>query len=129
MEVKFSNNLAYLYAAQGRLEEALQVARTCLELLNRNNLQNQPFVDELLDTLGMIYQKMDKTSDAIASYELALRSNRDRIDSRERLAAIYRDIGNDGLAEAHENAIEAIRKRQQELEEAKKNAEATEPGQ
>jgi tetratricopeptide (TPR) repeat protein len=108
-EVKYANNLAYLYAQQDRLEDAQRVARTCLEVLQQSNQQNQPFVDELLDTLGMIYQKQEKISDAISSYELALRFNPDRIDSRERLAAIYRQIGNEGVAAAHEQAIETIK--------------------
>ncbi len=114
LQVKYANNLAYLYAEAGRMEEAEQTARKCLELLQRANLQAQPFVDELLDTLGMIYQKQEKNSDAISSYELALRFNPERVDSRERLAAIYRSIGNEGVASAHEQAIEAIKKSQQE---------------
>jgi len=113
-EVKYANNLAYLYAEAGRMEEAQQTARKCLELLQRGNLQNQRFVDELLDTLGMINHKLGKNSDAIASYELALRFNPDRIDTRQKLASIYRDVGNEDVAAAHEKAIESIKKSQQE---------------
>lgn len=121
-EIMYANNLAYLYAKEGRLEEAEQTARRCLELVQRANVQNQRFLDELLDTLGYIYEEMKKNSDAISSYELSLRFNPERIETRQKLAAIYRGMGNEGIAEAHDRAIEAIRKAQEER--LQKNSEA-----
>lgn len=121
-EVKYANNLAYLYAEAGRTEEAQQVAKKCLELIQRTNLQNQRFVDELLDTLGMIYHKLEKNSDAISSYELALRLNDQRIDTRQKLVAIYRGLGMEEIAAAHENEIEKIKKAQQERAESARAA-------
>lgn len=114
MAVKYSNNLAYLYAQENRMDDALKTARTTLEILQRSGMQNAQHVDELLDTLGMIYRKMDRSTDSVSAYELALRFNPNRIDSRESLAALYRKLGNEGVAEAHEQAIEAIRKAEQE---------------
>ncbi len=120
MAVKYSNNLAYLYMESNRLDDALKTARTTLDVLQRSGMQGAEHVDELLDTLGWIYQKMDRSTDAVSAFELALRFNPNRIDSREKLAALYRKLGNDGVAEAHEQAIEAIKKAAQEKAEQEK---------
>lgn len=120
MAVKYSNNLAYLYMESNRLDDALKTARTTLEVLQRSGMQGAEHVDELLDTLGWIYQKMDRSTDAVSAFELALRFNPNRIDSREKLAALYRKLGNDGVAEAHEQAIVAIKKAAQEKVEQEK---------
>ena len=48
MVVKYANNLAWLYAAEDRTEDALKTARGTIELLQRNNLQNAQFMDDLL---------------------------------------------------------------------------------
>ncbi len=109
--IKYSNNLAYLYAAEGRLEDAQKTATRCLAVVQSKNATNQKFVDEILDTLGMIYQKQEKTNDAISSYELALRFNPDRIDTRTRLAEIYDKMGIADVAKAQRDFIETIKQK------------------
>ena len=127
-EIMYANNLAYLYAKEGRLEDAEKTARRCLELVQRSNIQNQRYLDELLDTLGYIYEEMKKNSDAISSYELSLRFNPERIETRQKLASIYREMGNDGIADAHDRAIEAIQKAQQEkMQKANEEASQEKP--
>jgi tetratricopeptide (TPR) repeat protein len=86
------------------------VATETLSLINLNGAHRNRFVDELLDTLGMIYQAQGKTSDAIASYESCLKLNPRRIQTREHLIVLYRRIGNEGVANAHEEAIQSIKK-------------------
>ncbi|MFO0940258.1 MAG: tetratricopeptide repeat protein [Pirellulales bacterium] len=108
MSVKYANNLAYLYARERRLEEAEKIASQTLALLQANKAMREPFIDELLDTLGMIYQARDKTNDAISAYEASLKLNQKRIETRTRLVALYRKIGNEGVAKAHEEAIKKI---------------------
>ncbi|MBX3421578.1 MAG: tetratricopeptide repeat protein [Pirellulaceae bacterium] len=122
LAVKYANNLAWLYLEEKRIDEAMEVGKRTLELLQQNGLQGAQFIDELLDTLGMVYQAQGKDTDAISLFELALRYNPNRTDSRERLAALYRKRGNEGVAVAHEQAIEAIKKAQMEAEENAKQA-------
>lgn len=126
MSVKYANNLAYLYAREKRYAEAEKVASQTLALLQANKAMREPFIDELLDTLGMIYQAQDKSSDAISAYEASLKINPKRIETRTRLVAMYRKIGNDGVAKAHEDAIKLIQKSNEEAaaQSAKENATA-----
>lgn len=110
MSVKYANNLAYLYAKEGRLEDAEKIAVQTLSLLVQNGIKAELFVDELFDTLGMIYQSQNKTADAISSYESSLKLNPQRKETRSRLVVLYRKNGNEGVAKAHEDTILAIEK-------------------
>jgi tetratricopeptide (TPR) repeat protein len=119
LSVKYANNLAYLYAKEGRQAEAEKVAVQTLTLLKENGAIQQPFTDELFDTLGMIYQAQEKNSDAISAYEASLRLNPQRSNTHLRLSVLYRQSGNEGIAKAHEDAALAIAK----LEAAKDSAQ------
>lgn len=121
MSVKYANNLAYLYAKERRLADAEKTAVQTLALVQANGAQREPYVDELLDTLGMIYQAQDKSTEAISAYEACLKLNPKRTETRARLVTLYRKTGNEGVAKAHEEAIRAIEKASAE---AKVQAEA-----
>jgi Tetratricopeptide repeat len=114
LSIQYANNLAYLYAKEGRHAEAEKVAVQTLTLLKENGAQQEPFTDELFDTLGMIYQAQDKNKDAITAYEASLRLNGQRSDTHLRLSVLYRQSGNEGIAKAHEDAAHAIEKAKSE---------------
>lgn len=110
MSVKYANNLAYLYAKERRHADAEKTAVQTLALIQANGGQREPYVDELLDTLGMIYQAQDKSTEAISAYEACIKLNPKRIETRGRLVTLYRKTGNEGVAKAHEETIKAIEK-------------------
>lgn len=125
MSVKYANNLAYIYAKERRLADAEKTAVQTLALIQANGAQREPFVDELLDTLGMIYQAQDKSTEAISAYEACIKLNPKRIETRGRLVTLYRKTGNEGVAKAHEETIKAIEKASAEAkaqDEAEKKA-------
>jgi tetratricopeptide (TPR) repeat protein len=55
------NNLAYLMSQRGSLDEALALAQRAREL--------RPEMQEISDTLGWVYLKMNKPEQAIESFE------------------------------------------------------------
>jgi len=58
-----ANNLAWIYAGDGKLDEALELATTA-----QASLRNRP---EPEDTLGLVYLKRGMTSKAIDAFERA----------------------------------------------------------
>ncbi len=127
MSVKYANNLAYLYARERRMGEAEKIATQTLALLQSNKAMREPFIDELLDTLGMIYQAQEKTNDAISAYEASLKLNPRRLETRTRLIALYRKVGNDGVAKAHEEAIKVIEKANRDNPASKVDGDSSAP--
>lgn len=122
--VKYANNLAYLYAKEGRLDDAAKVASDTLALIQKNHAEREPYVDELMDTLGMIFEAQKNISEAIAAYEGSLRLNPLRVETRVKLIRIYRKNGDEGIAKAHEEAIEGLEKAKAAAEQsAKQRAE------
>jgi Tetratricopeptide repeat len=110
LAVKYANNLAYLYAKAGRVDEAEKVAIQTLTLVQRNQLDREPFVDELLDTLGLVFESQKKTNEAISAYEASLKLDPLRIETRKKLIRVYRKTGSEGIAAAHEATIIQIEK-------------------
>jgi tetratricopeptide (TPR) repeat protein len=93
------NNMAYVIAElyPERLEESLEYARRAVLSAQRN-----PNAD-YYDTLGTISARLNRTSEAITAFELAIERDRKRVDFHERIAAQYRLNSNQEMATNHEN--------------------------
>jgi tetratricopeptide (TPR) repeat protein len=114
--IKFADHLAYTYAAEGRLDDALKVAKQCRQLIEDRKMLHEKFVDDLLDTQGRIHQKLGQLDEAIDCYELAININPTRQDTRSRLAKLYRHQGNDEKALTQDAAIQKIQQTNAQLE-------------
>jgi len=99
---KYSNDLAHLYASEGRLKDALIVANRALSIISQRQLLTERYVDDLMDTLGKIYQEQQNWAEAIPVYELCLTLNSERPETRRQLAQVYRKSGKQELAEQQE---------------------------
>ncbi|RMF38816.1 MAG: tetratricopeptide repeat protein [Planctomycetota bacterium] len=91
------NNLAWVLAElhPERLDEALDLSRRAIAASRYN-----PNPD-YYDTLGLIHTKMGNLKEAVAAYETAIELDRQRSDFHQKLAEIYKQLGNDRLAELH----------------------------
>lgn len=106
--VKFADHLAYTYATEGRLDDALRVVKQCRQLIEDRKMMQEKFVDDLLDTQGRIHQKLGQVDEAVDCYKTAININPSRQDTRSRLAKLFRSQGNNEEALRQEAAIQTI---------------------
>jgi tetratricopeptide (TPR) repeat protein len=104
---KYSNDLAELYISAGRLDDALNVANRSLSILSKRELLAEKHVDDLLENLGYIYQKLQNWEEAVPALELCLSFSPERPQARYRLAEAYRKTGKQELAEEQEKLAAA----------------------
>lgn len=104
---KYSNDLAELYISAGRLDDALNVANRSLSILSKRELLAEKHVDDLLENLGYIYQKLQNWEEAVPALELCLSFSPERPQARYRLAEAYRKTGKHELAEEQEKLAAA----------------------
>jgi tetratricopeptide (TPR) repeat protein len=93
-----ANNLACLYARDGRLDEALKLARVASEELRRRPEAN--------DTLGWIYLERHDASNAVAPLAAAVEAQPDNPTYRYHLGAAYAQTG--AVASAHDELRRAL---------------------
>ena len=121
MNAQHHNNLAYNLASRSPadLTEALEHAELAVRI--------SPTVPDFLDTLGLIYIKLKRYSDAITKLEFAIEistmSNKPCPDFHQRIAEAYRMEGNQRQSDLHLKIAEDQRK-QMALDEIKKKQEA-----
>lgn len=102
------NNLAMLYtkAAPPRLDESLMLIDRAIGI--------SPSVSEFHDSRGDILAALQRKADSIASYVLALETSPQRIQTREKLIALYEELSQTEQARLHRDKLAEI---QQALEE------------
>lgn len=103
----YANRLVRLLFQIGQDQEAVKVANNSLSILQERDLLSEPHVDDLLDALGEVYQKVGRAEEAIQVFELSLGFNPSRIATRTKLAAIYSITGDQIKADSHQQAIAA----------------------
>jgi len=113
------NNLALLLA---RTSES-NVDRS-LTLLNKA-LSLSPYNAEILDTLGDVLLIAKKPKEAINKFELAIKNDPNRLDTRKKLVGAYQQNGMDDMAKALEKVIKKMEKVKAE-EEAKQKDQSEE---
>ncbi|MCR9295045.1 MAG: hypothetical protein NXI32_20190 [bacterium] len=70
---------------------------------------SQPLCATLFDTKGQILEKMDDTTGAILCYEDAIRIDRNKLETRERLAAAFEEVGMTDIAKSQRDYIEELK--------------------
>lgn len=119
---KYLNNLAYVLMElhPERIEEALAYSQRAV-LISKTSQPNADYYD----TLGSIYSKLERSTEAIAAFENAVELDKTRIDFRERLAAEYRRQGNEDTAAKIDQVIESLRERAAEKPDDSNSLEST----
>ena len=109
------NNLAMLFtkAVPPRLEESLELIDRAISI--------SPSVSEFHDSRGDILMALKRKSDSIASYELALEMSPQRIQTREKLIAVYEELSQTEKARLHRDKLAEI---QQLMEEQRAKMES-----
>ena len=87
-----ANNLAWMYANDGRLDDALRLATVALEALRRR--------PEAEDTLGWVYLQKGQASRAIASFERARQRAPQNPVYHYHLGLAYKQLGDTERARA-----------------------------
>lgn len=95
-----ANNLAWILANKENpdLERALQLSEQAVE--------STPKDGRCRDTRGSIYMKLGRYKDAIADFELAISTVKNKRAVREKLATAYTEIGMDDLAKIQKDMIQ-----------------------
>jgi len=115
------NNLAMMYTqlTPPKLSEAMGLIDRAIEAA--------PNVGEFYDSKGDIHALQKQKEEAIASYLLALGSSPQRVETREKLIAIYEETGGKEEAEVERGRLDQVRKALDEqrarVEQAKKQSE------
>lgn len=109
------NNLAMLFtkAVPPRLDESLELIDRAIGI--------SPSVSEFHDSRGDILAALKRKADSIASYVLALETSPQRIQTREKLIALYEELSQTEQAQLHRDKLAEI---QQLLEEQRAKMEA-----
>lgn len=109
MAIKYANALTRVYLELGRVDEAVRTARTSVELLREVDLLKERYGSDLLEALGMAHERLAETPQAIAAYKDSLQYDSKRIETRERLASLYRQAGQTIEAQAEESTIAQLK--------------------
>lgn len=87
-----------------------------LELLNRA-LSLTPGNSEILDSLGDVLMIAQRPKDAINKFELAIRNDNSRIETRKKLVKAYQANGMDDMAKALSTVIQKMEMEKDKIEE------------
>lgn len=101
--------------------EALNNMAICMARLNPSELEKplellsnaskmMPSNPELLDSYGEVLVLANRPKEAIIKYEMAIRQDGKRIDTRKRLVEAYQMVGMKELAKAQQTVIDAMEK-------------------
>ncbi len=95
------NNLAWGLAHKDppELERALDLATAAQKLSNR---------PEICDTLGTILARLGKPREAVTQLEAALRGLPPRADLHRKLAELYKQLGDAGMADEHRRQADQL---------------------
>lgn len=113
--VKYANHLATLYATRGELDKALTTASQTREFLQNSSRLNEKYSDDLIETVGKIYQKQQRYEEATEAYLQCLSVSPNRAGTRRLLAKLYQKQGDDKNAQLQERMADQIDSRGQEL--------------
>jgi tetratricopeptide (TPR) repeat protein len=105
MAIKYANALTRIYLEQGRLDDAVRTARNSVELLANVDMLKERYASDLLEALGMALEKLGETPQAIAAYKDCIQYDSKRIETRKRLAGLYRMSGQEKEAQEEEAKI------------------------
>lgn len=105
MAIKYANALTRIYLEQGRLDDAVRTARSSVELLANVDMLKERYASDLLEALGMAHEKLGETTQAIAAYKDCIQYDSKRIETRKRLAGLYRMSGQEKEAQEEEAKI------------------------
>lgn len=111
--------------------EALNNMAICMARLDPNNLEKplellnnasklMPSNPELLDSYGEVLVLANRPKEAIIKYEMAIRQDGRRIDTRKRLVEAYQKVGMKELAKAQQAVVDAMEKAAAAAKEANK---------
>ena len=109
------NNLAMLYtqAVPPRLDRSLELIDRAIEI--------SPAVSEFHDSRGDVLAALKRKDDSVASYLVALSSSPQRIGTREKLIALYEELGQTEQAQIQRDLLAKV---QQALEEQRSKTQA-----
>jgi len=113
--VKYANNLADCYANLGQWDKALSTAGQTKELLEKNGRMSEKYSDDLLETIGTIYEKQQRFPEAVEAYLECLKLNPNRAETRRLLARVYQSSGDETNASLQEQLASQIDAKVQEL--------------
>ncbi|MBX3421582.1 MAG: hypothetical protein KF752_08510 [Pirellulaceae bacterium] len=105
---RYASLLARMYLELQDAESARRVANNALIKLQNQQALAERYVDDLMDSLGMAHTQLGNTAEAVNAYELAIRTNPNRVETRTRLAELYRSLGNLERANSLEMEIDAM---------------------
>jgi|688.fasta_scaffold00106_3 tetratricopeptide (TPR) repeat protein len=106
----YVNRLVRSLVQVGQEQEAERIANNSLSILQERDLLGETHVDDLMDGLGEIYQKLGRPEEAIRVFELSLGYNPSRTETRSKLVAVYSLTGDQTKADNHRQAIAASEK-------------------
>ena len=100
------NNLAWLLIDQATVlpehfEQAQRIAKRAVELL--------PSSASYRDTLGLVLFKQGRWTEAIAEFEVSLRSSQNSLPTLEKIAQAYQELGQKELSDQYRSRIEQLR--------------------
>jgi tetratricopeptide (TPR) repeat protein len=128
--VKYVNHLSRCYAAMGDFDKALRVANQTKELLQksrRTSEKYEKYADDLLETVGKVYQQKQQYSEAAEAYKECLAINPNRAETRRLLARVYRATGDETSAAQQDALASQIEAKAQELTAFQRAAAADKP--
>ncbi|MFN3192939.1 MAG: hypothetical protein ACE361_20685 [Aureliella sp.] len=107
------NNLAFalMQGSEADQNEALEHIDSALRIVQGMQNSDRKNVASMLDTKGQVLEKLGRINDAIVCYEDAIRAQDDKLNTRQRLAAAYRKVGLEEMANTQLKKIESIKNR------------------
>jgi tetratricopeptide (TPR) repeat protein len=113
---QYLNNLAFILSEiqPARLQEALGYAERAVQIATSLQTPNA----EYYDTLGVILSKLERHTEAVTAYEIALELASDRADFHRALSAEYRAIGQADMGQRHEAAASKLENQPDDTSEA-----------
>lgn len=104
-------------ASEKNTDRSLELLNKALSLSTRN--------PEILDSLGDVLMMAQRPKDAINKYELAIRNDNGRIETRKKLVKAYQANGMDDMAKALTNVIQKMEMEKDNVDEEIKPPEKT----
>lgn len=125
--VKYANHLSHCYVKMGDFDKALRVANQTKELLQKSRRTSEKYADDLLETVGKVYQQKQQYPEAVEAYKDCLAINPNRAETRRLLARVYRATGDEASAAQQDELASQIEAKAQELTAFQQAAAAVKP--